>query len=474
MLSATGLKSIAGITKASDMRRLHITDNDLTGTFPEDIFELTQLRSLYLSFNMFTGPLPTKLSALTNLEEFYVFGNRIEGSIPSAAIAPLTNIREFIMANNFLTGKIPDVFNNLPALEQLSLFGQLSDSLLTGTLPNFLGAPTMWYFDISGNDLTGTIPKDFMKNSKWHDSDVTVYLSNNELTGAVPTELNAFTSLDLSIIGNSITGLPSVLCGADNANWMQGQLGTIGSCDAIACPPGTFNLQGRQDATSNPCQSCPASAGDNRFGQTHCEDISTEKATLEALYSATGGTNWSGQSKWISSEPICSWEGILCENGNVDDDSGVTGIDLEEHNLDGTIPKSVWKLPFLTSFNVKHNEDLYITFDGLSAASALELLYLSEVNIDTLEGISKASSLRQLHITGCGVSGPFPNELFELGATLDGLFMAYNSMTGTLSTRFGELSNLESFYAFDNEFSGKIPTQIGMMSKLHRVGKYDC
>lgn len=468
-ISATGLKSIDGLTKASDMRRLHITDNDLIGSFPQDILKLTELRSLYLSFNSFDGTLPSEIGDLSNLEEFYIFGNKIKGQLPGDAIAKLSNMREFVMSNNYLTGTIPNEFNSLALLEQLSLYDQQSDTLISGTVPNFLGAPAMWYFDVTGNDLTGSIPNDFMKNSKWHDSNVTVYLGNNELTGTVPSELNIFTSLDIEIIGNLITGLPSALCDADNAKWMQGQVGTIDSCDAIACPPGKFNDEGRQDASDNPCQTCAILKGDNRYGQTHCEDISAEKATLNALYAATGGKNWSNRSKWTSGEPICSWEGVVCENGNVDDNSGITGIDLENNAMVGTIPKSIWKLPFLKDLNVKYNDDLYLNFDGLSAASSLEVLYLSRIRIDSLRGISQASSLRQLHITKCGISGPFPDELFDLGATLDSLFMEYNAMTGTLSTRFGELTNLEVFYAYDNEFSGKIPSQIGMMSSLHRI-----
>lgn len=233
MLSSTGLQSTTGISNAKGIRRLHLSDNELMGTFPKELFELTELRTLYLSFNSFNGTLPTHLSKFSHMEQFYAFGNMFSGTLPGNAIAKMTNLREFILANNLLEGEIPHVFNSMSSLEQLSLYGQLSPSMLNGTVPTLLNSPKVWYFDASDNDLTGTIPVDFMKNSLYHNDSVSVYLSNNELTGTLPSELAAFTTLDLVIVGNRITGLPSEFCG--KTQWMQNRVGLIGSCDAVSC-----------------------------------------------------------------------------------------------------------------------------------------------------------------------------------------------------------------------------------------------
>jgi Leucine-rich repeat (LRR) protein len=240
MLSSTGLQSTTGISNAKNMRRLHLSDNELTGTFPTELFKLTELRTLYLSFNSFTGLLPTHLSKISHMEQFYAFGNMFNGTLPGNSIAKMTNLRELILANNFLEGEIPDVFNSMSSLEQLSLYGQQSASMLNGTVPKFLNSPKLWYFDASDNDLSGTIPVDFMKNSLYHNDSVSVYLSNNELTGTVPSELASFTTLDLLIVGNKITGLPSEFCG--KTQWMQNKVGLIGSCDAVSCYRHVFDI----------------------------------------------------------------------------------------------------------------------------------------------------------------------------------------------------------------------------------------
>ena len=224
---------------------------------------------------------------------------------------------------------------------------------------------------------------------------------------------------------------------------------------------------------STPCQSCSNLNGDNRYGVTNCENTLGERTALLTFYEDTGGSSWQSHLKWASSEPICSWEGILCENGNPDDDSGVTGIWLEGNNLSGTMPAATWQLPFLNSLNLKDNTNLHVNFEGLSSATKLEILYLSGVQIDNLVGLSQAQNLREIHFTECGISGPFPSELFSLASTLEGIFIAYNSFSGTLPAQLGQLTNLESFYAYDNEFSGHIPTEVGLMSNLNNFGKHD-
>lgn len=218
------------------------------------------------------------------------------------------------------------------------------------------------------------------------------------------------------------------------------------------------------------CQPCAKNGGNEIYGATSCEDVGVEKDTLLQLYGDTGGTSWKSSKKWKSNDPICSWEGVVCDDGNVDDDVGITGLSLEDNNLIGTMPMSVWKLPFLRVLNVKSNIGLHINFNGLSSASMLEVIYLSEVRIDSVTGVSNAQKLKEIHFTGCGISGPFPTELFSLVNTLEGIFIAYNSFTGTLPTELGNLINLKSFYAFDNEFSGPIPTQLGFMTNLNIIG----
>lgn len=142
-VSGTGLSSLAGISRATSLRRLHATDNLLNTTIPDEIFDLPELRSLYLSFNSMKGSISPKISKLSNLEEFYMYGNLLEKGLPTE-MGQLKELRELVLARNYLTGTIPTEFNSLPKLEQLSLYDQQGTDRLKGKIPNFVNSPSVW------------------------------------------------------------------------------------------------------------------------------------------------------------------------------------------------------------------------------------------------------------------------------------------------------------------------------------------
>jgi len=100
-LSGTGISSIEGISEASNLKSLHLTDNDLWGSIPDELFELTKLEQLYLDYNKFSGTLPKKLASLVNLQELFVFNNMFTGQIPSE-VGQLTNLRMLALSEKYL------------------------------------------------------------------------------------------------------------------------------------------------------------------------------------------------------------------------------------------------------------------------------------------------------------------------------------------------------------------------------------
>lgn len=142
-LSGTGLKSIDGVSRATGLKALHATNNELK-EIPEKVYSMENLDSLFLSFNSITGTISRKIGALTNLKEFYLFGNYLTGTIPTD-VGLLSSLTDFVVAQNFLSGQLPDEFSLLPSLEQLSVYDQEGLELLTGPVPSFSGSPNLWY-----------------------------------------------------------------------------------------------------------------------------------------------------------------------------------------------------------------------------------------------------------------------------------------------------------------------------------------
>ena len=259
------------------------------------------------------------------------------------------------------------------------------------------------YFDASNNDLTGPIPDNFLVNSVFTNETVSIYLQGNEITGTIPPILSRFGFLDLNLADNRIERIPEELCHIPG--WIQGNSRAVGNCSAILCPQGTFNQFGKQSA-GNPCLPCVLLKDVVFLGQTHCENFTSERETLNTLFAATGGPFWNNSRNWRSEAPICSWNGILCQDGDLQDTQGVTAIQLDLNGLSGTLPSAVWTLPSLRYLSLKGNPGLEVNFDGLTnAASTLEVLYLSGTKMSSLQGISEATSLKELHVTGNNLKG---------------------------------------------------------------------
>jgi Leucine-rich repeat (LRR) protein len=142
-LSATGLHSIEGISRATALIDLHVTNNEIR-SIPEEIYGMENLEYVFLSFNSITGTISRNLGRLTNLKELYMFGNHLTGTIPTN-IGLLTALTEFVAATNFLSGELPTELSSLPKLEQLSIYDQEGLELISGEVPSFYAAPNLWY-----------------------------------------------------------------------------------------------------------------------------------------------------------------------------------------------------------------------------------------------------------------------------------------------------------------------------------------
>jgi hypothetical protein len=108
-----------------------------------------------------------------------------------------------------------------------------------------------------------------------------------------------------------------------------------------------------------------------------------------------------------------------------------------------------------------------------AAAQTLELLHLSETNMRSLEGISSATSLKELHVTGNGIDGTFPDELFALSHSIEVLHLAENNFFGSFPTKIGEMTNLHSIFAYQNDFLSTIPSELGKLKYLKHLGKWN-
>ncbi|WP_338767116.1 choice-of-anchor D domain-containing protein [Bernardetia sp. ABR2-2B] len=123
--------------------------NQISGTLPTQIGNLTNLIELVLSFNQITGNIPTSIGNLTNLTELDLYGNLLSGSIPTQ-IGTMTSLQRFIVGDNNLTGTVPSQINNLSNLTRI----ELQDNNLTGVIPLLNNLSNLEGLFLSSNQFT--------------------------------------------------------------------------------------------------------------------------------------------------------------------------------------------------------------------------------------------------------------------------------------------------------------------------------
>ena len=92
---------------------LSLSGIQLSGTIATQFGLLSDLRYLYLSHNELTGTIPTQLGQLTGLRALYMHENQLTGSIP-ATLPQSTDLDFIFLYNNFLTGQVPSAFCAAP------------------------------------------------------------------------------------------------------------------------------------------------------------------------------------------------------------------------------------------------------------------------------------------------------------------------------------------------------------------------
>ena len=183
----------------SNLIDLSLHRNQLSGGIPAELGNLANLQAIILEFNQLTGTIPIQLGNLTNLINLDLQGNQLTGSIP-AELGNLISLEALDLRQNQLTGNIPIEIGNLANLEGLVLtFNQLTGDIPAelGNLSNLLG------LRLDNNQFTGSIPSELgnLANLQWLD------LSSNQLIGTMPSELGNLTNLQiLELHNNRLSG----------------------------------------------------------------------------------------------------------------------------------------------------------------------------------------------------------------------------------------------------------------------------
>jgi len=148
------------ICNASGLLFLSLANNQLKGTIPQCLSSLSSLKVLDLQMNQFHGTLPSNFSKESELHTLNLFRNRLEGHLPKS-LSHCKNLEVLNIGNNKIEGNFPYWFQTMQSLKVLVL----RDNKFHGPIVNLVAKhpfPSLIIFDISGNNFSGPLPKDYL------------------------------------------------------------------------------------------------------------------------------------------------------------------------------------------------------------------------------------------------------------------------------------------------------------------------
>ena len=147
----------------------------------------------------------------------------------------------------------------------------LNRNQFTGNLLSFANNLHLRNLDLSNNQISGTIPVDFLQSVD-KVSCGTLSLGSNKISGGIPPVLAGITHLQLE--NNEISSIDPSLY--DKA--LGGDIAEFSS-DAILCPPSKYNVVGRQDSIDDPCLDCPSA---KYYGSIICDHSASDSLPIFA------------------------------------------------------------------------------------------------------------------------------------------------------------------------------------------------
>lgn len=382
---------------------ISLMSNNVVGSIPASLGNLTNLKILELRDNGLTGSIPAEIGNLTKLEEIYLIGNQLSGSIPSS-IGNLVNLKNLLLRKNQLSGEIPSSLGKLSKLALLNL----GVNRLSGPIPGSLGdISTLTAIDLEINELTGTIPDNLANLSKLN----TLTLGTNKLSGNIPEFIGGLTTLDaLTLENNGFSGpIPSNL--------------------------GNLTKLSRLLLTSNQLSgSIPGSLGN-----------------LTGLFMLSLGSN--------------RLTGTIPDSfGNF---YRLFTLDLNGNQLSGSIPSSLGNLYMLEYLFLGNNQLSGSIPNELGNLRYLKILSLIYNNLtgEIPASLGNLLNVRELIFRGNKLSGPIPASLGNL-TKLEQLSIHGNKISGEIPASLGNITSLQYLYLQENQLSGAIPSSLGHLPNL--------
>ncbi|WVZ66606.1 hypothetical protein U9M48_015799 [Paspalum notatum var. saurae] len=462
---------------------LDLSRNLLVGGIPRSLGNCSQLQALLLSSNLLDDIIPPEIGRLKNLRALDVSRNSLSGPVP-AELGGCLELSVLVLSNpyalpggsnssdyeelddfNYFQGGIPDAVATLPKLRVL----WAPRATLEGELPgNWSSCQSLEMMNLGENLFSGGIPKGLAEceNMKF------LNLSSNKFTGSVDPSLLVPCMDVFDVSGNQLSGSIPVFTSKNCLSSAQPPLD-----DLVSEYSSFFTYQAIAGfmSTSLPLgahlSSYHSFAWNNFTGAVTSLPLAAEKLGMQGSYAfLADGNRLGGQLQPALFDKCNSSRGFVVEvsdnliTGAIPADIGLlcsslVVLGIAGNQLSGMIPSSVGELSYLISLDLSRNH-----LGGVIPTSVKNLLHLEHLSLahNLLNGtipadINQLHALKVLDLSSNLLTGVIPGALADL-RNLTALLLDNNKLTGKIPSGFASSTSLTMFNVSFNNLSGPVPT----------------
>ncbi|CAL5079490.1 unnamed protein product [Urochloa decumbens] len=467
------------------LRSLVLTNNTLQGSIP-DFSNCSRMDTLLLNKNQLTGRIPGKVNLPPLLTDLYLSVNNISGTLPTS-LANITTLKNLVLTENHIEGSIPSEFGGFPVLEILAL----GANRISGTFQfALLNISSLVSLSLAGNFLHGEVPSNLcssLQNLQY------LTLFQNTFEGAIPSSLANASDLNMiDLSSNNFTGV--VLSSI-------GKLRKLSILNLERNQLEAYDEQGWEfmESLSNCTELYVLSLYDNQLGGHIPNSLGNLSAQLQYLYFGQNRISGSFPSSVANLRNLVSlglshnnFEGPVLEAvaslrnlqgltvhynhftglipSSLANLSHLEQLSLATNMFHGPIPQSLGNLDALVELNISANYLNGTIPNDLFNIPTLSYCYMSFNNLDgpLPHDIGNAKQLTNLQLSSNKLSGDIPITLSSC-ESLESMELDHNFLNGTIPEQLENLSSLKVLDISHNNLSGSIPNSLGNLKYIDKL-----
>ncbi|KAG7585608.1 Leucine-rich repeat [Arabidopsis thaliana x Arabidopsis arenosa] len=432
-------------TIVHNLEFLDFSVNDISGLLPDNIgHALPNLVRMNGSNNGFQGHLPSSMGEMVNVTFLDLSYNNFSGNLPRSFVMGCFSLKHLKLSHNKFNGHFLPRETSFTSLEEL----RIDSNLFTGKIGVGLlsSNTTLSILDMSNNFLTGDIPSWMANLSSLN----MLSISNNFLEGTIPPSLLAISFLSLiDLSGNILSGaLPSHVGGEFGIKLFLHDNNLTGPIpDTLLEKVQILDLRYNKLSGSIP------------------EFVNTESIFILLLR----GNNLTGP----ISRTLCHLRKIRL-------------LDFSDNKLNGFIPSCLYNLSFGredTNLNIgtaiskitpfKFYESTFVVEEFVVMSSSLqeiEIKFSTKRRYDSYFGATEFNNyvldyMYGMDLSSNELSGVIPAELGDL-SKLRVMNLSRNFLSSSIPSSFSNLKDIESLDLSHNKLQGRIPHELTNLSSL--------